>query len=137
MLVRAGELVEKRGLAAVLVAGQGKGQRSSLWQGVFVVLVVVFSSLTQARVLVFVRLFGCMHERFRFGGFDFDAGRIGLAQRQGVSVDLQLHRIAQRREFGERDYAAGNHAHIEDMLAQRPFPADSGHPGRFANSQSI
>ena len=51
MLVGSRELVEKGGLAAVLISDQGKGQKGPLRKGMLIRPVVVFSTLTVARVL--------------------------------------------------------------------------------------
>ena len=53
MLVGAGELVEQRGLSAVLIPHQGKGQGLSLRQRIFLLPVMEFSSLSIARMMFF------------------------------------------------------------------------------------
>ena len=56
---------------------------------------------------------------------DFDLFRVIQPQGQFVAVYAQLHGVAKRRVFHQRDLHAGNHAHIEKMLAKRAFAAHS------------
>ena len=51
MLVRTGELVEERGLAAVLIARQGKGEQRVIGQRLTIRLGVIDAALSQAGVL--------------------------------------------------------------------------------------
>ena len=50
MLVRAGELVEQRRLAAVLIARQRKGEHGAVRQRILVRLIVVFAALSESRM---------------------------------------------------------------------------------------
>ena len=54
MLIGTSELVEQCGLAAVLIAGQSKGQLSILRQRMFICLGVILSALAQSRMLRFL-----------------------------------------------------------------------------------
>ena len=40
-------------------------------------------------------------------------------------MNPQLHRIAHRRQLDNGDFRAGNHSHIQKMLTQGAFSADS------------
>ena len=53
MLVRSGQLVKQRGLSAVLVADQCKGQRRSLRQGILRFFFMIASFFPQTRMLCF------------------------------------------------------------------------------------
>ena len=48
MLVGAGELIEERGLAAVLLSGKGEGQDGVLGQRIFILLGVEFAFLAES-----------------------------------------------------------------------------------------
>ena len=62
---------------------------------------------------------------------------IGKAEGQLIAVDTQLHRIAKRRELDERHFRAGDHAHIQKMLAQSAFSAYALNPGRLSGLQLL
>ena len=126
MLIGAGELIEQCGFAAVLIPRQGEGQFRSRGQGVFIGFYMVFTAFAQPRmgavlsVMKFGRCFGG-----RFGNlFDFDLFGVGHTQCQFVSVNAEFHGVSHRRVFHQRDFGAGNDAHIKNMLAQRTFAAD-------------
>ena len=53
MLPGSSQLVEQRGLSAVLIPHQGKGQGLSLRQRIFLLPVMEFSSLSIARMMFF------------------------------------------------------------------------------------
>ena len=103
-------------------------------------LVVVFAGFAEARVGVGI---DGMHGRvFRQAGgrlrqvlcrFDADLCGIREAQRQGVAVDEQFHRIAERGVFDKFDVGPGDETHIQEMLAQGACAADSQDDGMAAD----
>ena len=68
---------------------------------------------------------------------DLDLLRLGKTERQFIAVDLQLHGVAHRRELDERDLRAGDHAHVEKMLAQCADAAHAADDGTFAGGQFL
>lgn len=115
MLVGAGELVEEGGLAAVLVARQGKGQLGPLGEGVLLGLGVILAVLAQAGVGPGlpqggdgIPVDGCF---FADGGHG-DLLRVGQAQGQGVAVQAQLHGVAHGGVFHQGDLHPGDDAHV-------------------------
>ena len=130
MLAGSGEHVEERGLAAVLLAREGKSEHCAFREGVFVVFGVVFAALAQARVGIVVvevgvtavvalfRFFG--FGRFRHAGTQPDGGGIFLAQCQGIAPDKDLYRVAERGAGHHLHRGARGEPHIQKM-----HPADS------------
>ena len=136
VLVGAGELVEEGRLAAVLVARQRKGKGGAVGQRVLALFGVVASALAEARVLH--RLFTFCRRLFRrrgFGQSDPDAGGIVQPERQLVAVDAQLHRVAHRGKFDQRDLLTGDQPHVQKMLPQSAFAAHSPDHGSLADVQ--
>ena len=124
MLVGAGQLIEQRSLAAVLIAGEGKGQRGAFGQGIFGLLFVETAALAQT---------GMRHGRAPFRRrqwnrvadvFDLDLFCVRQAQRELVAVDAQFHRVAHRSKLDHRHIAVGNKTHIKKMLPQCAFAAN-------------
>ena len=141
VLVGTGQLVEQGGLSAVLVSDQGEFEQRTLGKRALVGLVVIFASLAKSRV-------GMRGVRLRHAGrrtgigfnqcpfiqpFNFDPGSVRLAQGEGEPPHQQFHRVAQRRQLGQFHHTAGNHAHVEDMLAQGAFSAYRRDDGPFAD----
>ena len=131
MLVGAGELVEKRGLAAVLIACKRKGERRALRKRMLVGFDMIASALAESRV---VSVVNAQRGGGRGGvrvlnGTDADLFRVGQPERQLIAVQPQLHRVAHRGVFHQRDLRTRNHAHIQEMLPQRSFAADGCHNG--------
>ncbi len=62
---------------------------------------------------------------------------ISLRQTQGqlVAVYLHLHGVAHGGQLHHRHLRAGDHAHIQKMLAQRPLTAYPADHGAFAGFQ--
>ena len=122
MLVRAGDLVEQRRFAAVLVADQRKGEGRAVRQRIAAAFRVIFAALAEARVggdlLLAVRFRLLLFAR---GGHDLDLGRVGKPQRQLVPLNQKLHGISHRRVLYNADFRPGDHAHIKKVLAQRAF----------------
>ena len=130
MLVGAGELVEERRLAAVLVACQREGEHGAFRQGILVLLLVVAAAFAEARVLQEIRQRGDFFPAVV--GFLFsvafrrpDAVRVDTylrgirdSHREGVAVDHQFHRIPHRGIFGEGHLRSGDDSHVEEVLAQ-------------------
>ena len=137
VLVGTGQLVEQGGLAAVLVAYQGKGQRRAVRQGIAAALGMETAFLTQSGVFL-----GPGQRLFSFGGFricrgDPDLFRFCQAESQFISVDPQLHGIAHGRQLDHGHFRAGDHAHIQEMLPQGAFSADFFNDGGPAGFQFV
>ena len=134
VLLGAGELVEQGGLTAVLVAHQRVGQDGAIRQGMLPRLAVVLAAFTQTGV---IRVTGAVYADMAAAalpdGLDLDL--IGLRQAQGqlVAVYLHLHRVAHRGQLHHRHLRAGDHAHIQKMLAQCALAAHLTDHGAFAD----
>ena len=122
VLVGTRQLVEQRRLAAVLVAGQRKGQRRALGQGRARLARVVagrFAKLAHAGVghrgvarLAAGGAVGVVHVVHR------DLGRVVQAQRQLIAAQLHLHGVAHRGHLAQRHLGAGGQAHVQQVVAQ-------------------
>ena len=106
VLVGARQLVEQRGLAAVLVAGEGKVQRRALGHG-------RLCRAGRIRPLAEGRVLRCansgVHARTRIGVVDaheLNASGIVLAQRQLVATQTNLERVAHRGVLHHGDFGA-------------------------------
>ena len=138
VLVGAGELVEEGGLPRVLVAHQGKGQGGPRRQRIPVALAVILAVLAQARVLAL--LYGGdagVGVGALFDGLDLDLGGVGHADGQLVAVDLELHGVPHGGQLHHRDLRPGDHAHVQKMLPQGPFPAHGADHGGFAHQKLV
>ena len=127
VLFGARQLVEQRCLAAVLVADQRKRQHGALGQRIAAAFRMETSAFTETEMLAhgFRRVRLLPH---RIGGrFHFDLVRVVKPERQLISVETDLDRIAHRRVLHNFDIGAGNDAHIQEMLAQSAAPADCQH----------
>ncbi len=134
VLVRAGELVEQRGLAAVLVAHKGKGQGCAVRQGRAGALGVELAALAEAGVVRGRAPGGGTLLRGSCGrGGDLYLFSVCQAKRKLIAVEHQLHRVAHWRVFHHGHLGAGDDAHIQKMLAQRALTADLGDDGGFAD----
>ena len=120
MLFGAGQLVEQRRFAAVLVPHQGKcqlhisGQRFSLF-----FRLPVFSGEETSSLCSALRLRIILVRRH-----DSDLLGVCQPQRQLVAVDLHLHRISAGRILDDYNLHAGDNAHIKKMLPQRTVSPD-------------
>ena len=119
MLLGAGELVEQGGLAAVLVAHQRVGQDGAIRQRMLPRLAVVLAAFTQTGV---IRVTGAVY-----------ADMAAAALPDGLDLDLHLHRVAHGGQLHHRHLRAGDHAHIQKMLAQRALTAHPADDGAFAD----
>ena len=136
VLVRASQLVEQRGLAAVLVAHQRKGQRLALGQGGAAALGMELAVLAQAQV-------GRLPVPPLPGGAlghvvdwrRLDLLRVRQPQRQLVAVDAQLHGVAHGSQLHQLCLGPGYHAHVQEVLAQRAFAAHRLDAGALAHLQ--
>ena len=106
MLVGARQLVEQRGLAAVLVAGEGKMQRCALGHGRLRGAGRI-RPLAECRML---RRADCgVGARTHIGvvnAHELDASGIVLAQRQLVATQANLERVAHRGVLHHGDFGA-------------------------------
>ena len=113
MLLCAGELVEQRGFAAVLIAHQGVSKHGVLRQGAFVLLGVVLARLPQTGVGRIPGTDGPKVAAAALGdGLNFDVLRLGQAEGQLIAVDLELHGVAHRGQLHHGDFRPGDHAHV-------------------------
>ena len=133
MLIGSGQLVEQGRLAAVLVADQSEGQYCVCRQRISCSLGMEPSAFAKTGMFCFTRLF---RRLLLNGGFlhryDRDLCRVSHTQGQIIAMDQKLHGIAQRRQFNDRDLCPRDHAHVQEMLAERPFSADFRDPGRMS-----
>ena len=138
VLIGAGELVEERRLAAVLVAYEREGEHRVVRERIAAALRVELALLAEAGVLLAVlhRLPDVIGRLF-FAGLDLDPVRIRKTQREHIAVQAQLHRVSHRGELLHRDLRAGEHAHIQKMLAQRAFTADGGDDAGLADAKLL
>ena len=140
VLVGTCQLVKERGLAAVLVAGKCKGQDLVIGQRVFLGFDVIFAAFAitgvrdrrAARAFVF-RLHRLL--AIGFGKLDF----LGVCKPQGqfIAVDAQFHGVAHRRKLFERHFGTRDHAHIEEVLAQRAFSPNRLDNGALSDFQLV
>ena len=119
MLVGAGELVEKRRFAAVLVTSEGKAQGRGLGKGRCPLAARARGLLTERRMSRCARLrvlaravMGVVHVRER------DARGVGSAQRELVAAQANLERVAHGGVLHHGHFGAGGEPHIEDVLPQ-------------------
>ena len=139
VLVGARQLVEQRGLAAVLVAHQREGERGALRQHVGRLAAHGLLAVIGARQ---------HHVGNRFLGRageavgivvgrrpDLDLLGVGQAQREVETVDAQFHGIAHRGVLHERHARAGNDPHVQEMLAQGALAPHALHHAALANLQ--
>ena len=127
MLIGAGELVEQGGLSAVLVADQRKGQRCTIRQRVAAALGMEPAAFAQTWVGHFgCRLQGSAGRLRRRQRCHCDLIRVRKSQCEFIAVKHQLHGIAHGGVFDHRDLCAGDHAHIQKVLAQGAVSADCG-----------
>ena len=123
MLICTCELVEQRGLAAVLVAGERKGDRRALGQGLAKVADVV---VPRRAHLADAGMRGRAGQRFDGNGrlgkglHGLNQGEAGVveAQRQLVAAQLDLDGVAHRSDFAHAHPDAGRKPHVEQMATQ-------------------
>ena len=127
VLIGAGQLIEQRRLAAVLVPRERKGQLRALFERGFGLLDVEASFLAETGVLALDLRQRLLPNGRRVGRLDFDVRGVVKPQGQFIAVNAQLHRVAHRGELHQRDCRAGDHAHIQKVLPQRAFAADDLH----------
>ena len=133
MLVRPGQLVEKRRFTAVLVASQRKMQGLPLGDLTACLAVVIAGSLAQfAHAGVgdsgvpclaaggAVRLVDVVY--LNFGG-------VGQPQRQLVAAQFYFDRVPHGGYFAQGDFGTGGQAHIQQVVAQLPLPTDGAQHG--------
>ena len=137
VLVGTGQLVEQGGLAGVLIADQREGQFCSIRQGIAAALGMETAFLTETGVFR-----GALRDPFFFGGFviqrdDADLFRFRQAQGKFVPVDPKLHGVSHGRQLDHRHFRAGDHAHVQEVLAQGAFAADGFNDGAPAGFQFI
>ena len=128
MLLRARQLVEQGGFAAVLVAHQRKRQRRVLGQRISAAFRPKAYVLTKARVRAFLCLCNGALLLFRDRLDGYLLG-VGNAQRQLVAVKRELHRVSHRRELHQSYLGTRDHAHVKKMLPKLPLSANGAYNG--------
>ena len=138
VLIGAGELVEQRGFAAVLVAHQGEGQLGSVRQGIAAALGMEFALLAQARMGGGPALGRGRGLPDRMGNRqNRDLIRVRQAQGQFIPVDAQLDGVAQGSRLDHGHLHPGDDTHIQKMLPQRAFAAHGLHLARLSRLQIL
>ena len=128
MLVGAGQLIEQRRFAAVLVAGQGKTQRLSFGDLTARLAVVVAGGLTQfAHAGVGHRRVPCLAAGSAVRFVDivhFDLGGISQPQGQLVAAQLYFDGVTHGGNLAQGHLGARGQAHIQQVVAQLALAAD-------------
>ena len=138
VLVRAGQLVEQRGLAAVLVAHEREGERRALRQRVLARPVVELAALAQARMRDgLARRAALPHVGAVAHVVDLDVARVVAPQRQLVAVDAHLDRVAHGRMLHHGHVDQRDDAHVQKMLSKRPLAAHRGHGCGFPDRKIV
>ena len=144
VLARSSELVEQRGLAAVLVAHERERHGLALGQRMLVGLVVEPAALAEAGVRQRLLLVEeAPHARSAAAVGDgtlvlhLDPPRVVEAQRQLVAMDAHLHGVAHGRVLHHGDVDLRDDAHVQEVLAQRSLAADRDHRGRVPEGKVV
>ena len=137
VLIGAGELVEKGGLATVLVADEGKSQRLLFRQRRFRLLIVVDATFAETRMLSQRRARRCFVgvQQRRIDRFYLNVLGVGQAQRQFVAMHSELHRVAKRRQLHQLHIGTRDEPHIQKMLTQLVLATNGNNLHRFADFQ--
>ena len=115
MLIGAGELVKEGGFAAVLVAGQGKGQGTLLQGQVMASAVCSHTGVGDGLnpgLLPVDRQGVCMYV------FDFNPPGFLQPQSQLVAPQRDLHRVSHGGNLLEHDLRLGGQPHVQQMVPQ-------------------
>ncbi len=67
--------------------------------------------------------------------FNIDLCGIIQAQGQLIAMDPQLHGVAHRSQADHGDLSAGDHTHVQKMLAERPLASHSQDPAALTGLQ--
>ena len=144
VLVGARELVEERGLAAVLLPGKGEGERGAFGKRILRIVVVVFARLANTRVRSLIKetLSPLPHNGESLPSLMGGAGGgsylyflcLRKAKCQHIALHEQLHRITHRCIFRQRHLGTRQNAHIQKMLAQTALASYFHHHGALANA---
>ena len=136
MLIGTRQLIEQGCLAAVLVTHQSKGHAAALRQGGAVLRAVELAFLAQTGMLFFLTgtfIFLCLS--IFSNRYDTDLLRIRQTNRQFISMKPQFHGVTHGGQFHNGNFRAGNHTHIQKMLAQRTVSANLCDHRRFTDCQ--
>ena len=128
MLLGTRQLVEQSCLSAVLIAHQRERQLCSVRKRIAAALRVKDAFLAQTGVHC---LFLCSFlgsDAWRDGFHGYLSG-VGKAEREFIAVDAQFDGIAHRCELHHGDFRAGDHAHIQKVLSEGAFAADTFYGG--------
>ena len=131
MLFRAGQLVKEGSLTAVLVSHQRKSQLRPFRQRISAPLGMKFAFLAKPRMLRLpARLLLFLYARCH--RLHTDLRGIRQTQCKLIAMYVQFDRVPHRRQLHYRNLRPGNHPHIQKMLPQRTFAADTFHHGSFS-----
>jgi len=140
VLVGPGQLVEERGLSAVLVACQCKGERCALRRDhtLGVPVMGLFGRLAGCAALTERRVRG-ISEMWVAAGYvvrlvhigKLDAGGVILAQGELVAAQPNLERIAHGGSLDHGDLGTRRKPHVKDVLAQGFLVAANGQDVRI------
>ena len=140
VLVGAGQLIEERGLAAVLVTGEREGERLSLGgdDAHRTPAVGLLGSLARRGALAERGVHGVREVRVDARRVvrvvyvdDLDARGVGLAQCELVSAKANLERVAHGGGLDHGDLDARREPHVKDVLAERVLVAVDGRNDRI------
>ena len=115
VLIGAGELVKEGGFAAVLVAGQGKGQRALLQGQVMAASVFAHAGVGDGRnpgLLSVNRKGVCVYV------FNFNPPGLFQPQGQFIAPQRDLHRVSHGGNLLEHDLRLGGQPHVQQMVPQ-------------------
>ena len=132
MLVGAGQLIEQRGLSAVLVPGKREGERSPFRKRDSVMHRVIsagFHQLADSRVRSAAAPGADYRRLYRLGMYLLDGYFPCLlqAESQLISPQLKLHRVPHRGNFLQRYFRLGSQSHIEKVVPERAGSADGAY----------
>ena len=130
MLIRAGQLVEQSGFAAVLVADKSEGQGRAFRERIAAAFGVKTAFLAQTGVFeARARLLGRIFRRIIRDRIDLNIPGIINTQRQLVAMDPNFHRIAHGSQLHKGYMGSGDQAHVEKVLPERALTADRLYAG--------
>ena len=129
VLFRTRELIEQRRLAAVLIADQGKSQYGSLGKRIAAAFRMEPPSFAQTVMLVHDPRIALSLRNGCGNRAHFDLACVVKPERQLITMETDLHRIAHRRILHDLYLCAGDDPHIEKMLTQRAAAAHLHHAG--------
>ena len=134
MLIGAGELVKEGGFAAVLVAGQGKGQRALLQGQVMAASVFAHAGVGDGRnpgLLSVNRKGVCVYV------FNFNPPGLFQPQGQFIAPQRDLHRVPHGGNLLEHDLRLGGQPHVQQVVPQGTVAAHRPDKSGLAGLQFV